>query len=237
AMPTWPTTFPKGRSMPDDWREGVRHTGGHDPYAIPLNLPYVALGYRGDFLFFLNGLRAFLALRVGELSRESVPLAIFASSDNPGVIYDLYLVMVMDKKTLEWKQKPDAYKRAKATAHMLRLAYEAGQFNPEKQLRGRGAWLDDDRKGPRLAINRRVGIGKGMHLGRQATRLGFYNGHAYIAGGPALELGRRPAHPDRGPAWLDETLAGWTFAYPTLGPRLLTGWLALAPLSGALAPK
>src|SRR5262249_40146315 len=29
----------------------------------------------------------------------------------------------------------------------------------------------------------------------------------------------------------------WTFAYPTLGPRLLTGWLALAPLSGALAPK
>jgi hypothetical protein len=224
--------------MDDDWRGAVRRTFVNpDPYAIPEGLPYVALGYRGDHLFFLNGLRAFLACRIGDLSRETVLMGVFASRDNPEALFRLYPRREPNKKTGELEVKPGTYRRAAAAIHVLRLAYEAGVFHPEKQLRGRGAAIDAGRKGNRLALNTGDGAGKGLYLDRQATRLGFYNGAAYVAGAPILIPGRVPPDLGAAVAWLDGALGAWAWTYPTLGPRLVTGWLALAPLSGALPVK
>jgi hypothetical protein len=114
--------------------------------------------------------------------------------------------------------------RSGAVDWLIRRAYERGVFNPHR-IRGRGAWIDAGR----------IVVHMGSHLivdGEHTELAGFASRHIYQAEIPLPDLCDEPLHSDEGELLLD--VAGmfrWTMP---ASAALLAGWVALAPVCGAL---
>jgi hypothetical protein len=233
--------------MPDDGRRNARKrlvqdvvtgqvgwTPDDGPSLVPAELPYVPLGRRGEWLFMLDPAGEFMPIRIADLSRQTVLMSVFAGA--PGSLFRLYPKLEKDKAG-NWKAMQGKYAATHAADHILRLSAGRGQFHPERQLRGRGAWIDHDPKREPGKQNRFVcNLGDALLIGdRREEKPGPLHGFAYPSGAPKLPIaGAKP--PPSGIGFLDQGLSAWSWQFPRLAPRLLTGWLALAPISGALAP-
>lgn len=234
--------------MPDDGRGAARKrlvqdvvtgqvgwTPNDGPSLVPAELPYIPLGRRGEWNFLLDPSGEFLPIRTPDLAKTTVLMSAFATA--PGSLFKLYPKLERDKGG-NWKAIPGRYAATQAADHILRLCGLRGQFHPERQLRGRGAWIDVDPKREPDKQSRFVcNLGDALLIGdRRDEKPGPLHGFAYPSGAPKLPIAPANKPPPSGVGWLDQELSAWAWQLPKLAPRLLTGWLALGPLSGALTP-
>lgn len=117
-----------------------------------------------------------------------------------------------------------AFDRKTAVNWLIRRAYEAGVFNPNR-VRGRGAWIDRERvvyhMGSHLVVD-----GGERPLTELPTRF------IYQAEIPLPDLADAPLSDEEGEELIDiAKMFRWTMP---ASAALLPGWIALAPICGAL---
>ena len=222
------------RSLRDRALEGLAGRVQAPPASVrstPRDLPYVPLGIRGDFYFLLDAGKVFLPVRRRDLGATGLIISLFAGA--PGSLSRLYPVM---SKGTRQTPAPDSYRHKSAVSDLAALCAKEGPFNPELQIRGRGAWLDRKENGEEQLL---VHFGDRLTLDGSPLELTKLNGFAYPAAGPVLpapcehQVTRWDASGD----WLVQQFSQWHWRYPRLAPRLLTGWVAAALLNGALSHR
>lgn len=120
------------------------------------------------------------------------------------------------------------YQREDAAAWLMKTCTLAGFFDPDRQLRGPGAWRTDE-GGLLLHCGDAVRLPNGdwVTAGRQIGE------HIYPAGLPEPRPASKPA-PAQDGADLLQLLATWNWRAPRTDPRLFLGWVGAAMVTGAL---
>lgn len=120
------------------------------------------------------------------------------------------------------------YNKEEAAGWLMRACATAGFFDPDRHLRGPGAWRDDA-GGLLLHCGDAVRLPDGSW--RDAgCRIGD---HIYPASIAEPRPAKRPAAPEAGRDLLD-LLESWSWRAPATDPRLFLGWIGAAMVTGAL---
>jgi putative DNA primase/helicase len=172
--------------------------------------PFLALGHdRGRFIFWSRGARQTVELTARELERSACLLQL---------------------APLSWWEREYPMRRGgldvRAAANdLVQASYRVGLFDPAR-LRGRGVWIDDGRVvvhlGDRLVVD-------GASVSIAALRSRFL----YEQGLP-LPLPEAPPLADAEAARLVDACLAVAWENRDAMGRLLAGWLAIAPVCGAL---
>ncbi|HYD29206.1 hypothetical protein [Brevundimonas sp.] len=120
------------------------------------------------------------------------------------------------------------FKQQDAAAWLMRASTRSGFFDPDRQLRGPGAWRDDDGRlllhcGDQIRLPDGAWLDAGCRIGN----------HIYPASVPEPRPARKPAAQDDVRDLL-ELLETWNWRKPETDPRLYLGWLGAAMVVGAL---
>jgi hypothetical protein len=192
----------------------------------PDQVPYVPLGVRNDHIFLLDAGGHFQAIRCRDLNRPRL-ISLFGAGEQ--AISRLYPRWTRDRDTKAWKQdEAGRFDSDAAIVDLVRRCRGAGTFDPEKQLRGRGAWTDDE---GRLVVH----LGDRIVVAGRQTKLIALHGFGYLRAPALPALPRMSVSSSHAPgAWLVEQFGRCRWQHRRLAPLLMTGAVALAPLNGVL---
>jgi hypothetical protein len=197
----------------------------------PDRVPYVPLGVRGDYLFLLDAGGVFRAHRCKDLNRPTL-ISIFGTDASS--IFDLYPTnWEQNKTTGRWEPVVSlkSFNYYLAVRDTVQRCRDAGIFDPEIQLRGRGAWLGRSDKGEHLVLH----LGDHLIVGGKRKSLTSLSGFGYARAPTLRGLSQLPVSGSEAAGdWLIQLFGRWHWQYKRLAPLLLTGAIAGAMLSGAL---
>lgn len=198
--------------------------GGHysevvePPKRLPPNSPVTALGHCGDICYFLDCAGQFTPKPAEKLGRLPI-LKLFGGVE--------YLSLVWPTFDGNGKLKPDAFDHARIAPVLISSCVDRGLFDPMTQVRGLGAWREDDGG---LVMH----CGESLYTVAGRAGTGLRRDYLYPAA-PATPspLFEAPGGID-GPAWkLLDQLHTWNWAREHTDAKLLLGWIGAAMLGGA----
>lgn len=187
---------------------------------LPDGCPVEPLGHDEEFDYFLSARRTIARVRAnagkGDVERLFSP-------------YGEYIVWAWPRVEKNGQVKGN-FAADEARRDLFKAASMAGPFDPQKRLRGRGAWRDDGTGDLVLHLGTRLLTPHGVR------DCGIYEGRAYPVG---------PELPQPAPqsAIRGEDLPGkdmlnhlrtWNWQRKDVDARLMLGWIACAYVGGAL---
>lgn len=187
---------------------------------LPDGCPVTALGHDDEHDYFLGGRRTVFGLRAnagkGDIERLFSP-------------FGNYVVWAWPRVEKNGAIKGN-FAADEARRDLFAAASHAGPFDPQKRLRGRGAWRDEETGALVLHLGTRVLTDQGVRP------CGMYGGRAYPAG---PELPAPAATSDTGGdraagADMLAHLLTWNWQRADVDARLMLGWIACAYVGGAL---
>lgn len=214
-----PPNVAKGWDIADAEREGwtkeqvLDHLRQHKTAAAPNNeetQPFVILGHdHGRFMFWSRAASQIVELGVREL-------------DRPTALMQLAPITYWERN---YETRRDGFDTRAAANDLIQASYRVGMFDPSR-LRGRGVWMDDNRVvvhlGDRLIVD-----------GETIPIASFRSRYLYEQSLP-LPLGdAEPLSSEEAARLIDACVAVSWENRDTMG-RLMAGWLAIAPVCGAL---
>ncbi|MCJ8158842.1 hypothetical protein [Sphingomonas sp. LaA6.9] len=206
-------------------------SGGRDPddglYGLPDDCPVIPLGTCNGMYFFLDELKQLRELKAKELEKGNIEALFGRKVAQVDKIWPRY----SNKKDINGDFIITGWK-PEIAARSLRLACaRLGIWSAEGKVRGEGAWRDDD--GNLI-----------LHCGDKIWIAGADEGHQWHEPGKIADLvypaGRKLPRPAVTPAdpsefeQLEALIATWRWERRDIDARLLLGWIAAAPICGAL---
>lgn len=176
-----------------------------------ITAPFLILGFdHGNYYFRPEDSRQVVSLRADQLTRK-------------GCLLQLAPLSFWER---HFEGRSGGFSTNTGADWLIRRCHQSGIYDPSR-IRGRGAWEDDGRSvlhvGPHLIVN-----------ARKTTIEDFETGHIYEAAAP-LETGMDAAPIGTAEAnRLAELCSMLCWDTPISG-RHLAGWIALAPICGALS--
>lgn len=136
--------------------------------------------------------------------------------------------LIENHASVDRKGKPNGgWEADAARSDLLRRCDAVGYFDPDKQIRGPGPWLNDDGE---LVVH----CGDRVLRGTEWTKAGFRDGRYIYPTYPRMMM------PPSAPAEayevqeLMEFLGRWNWRWGECAPRVLIGWIFAALVCGAL---
>ena len=170
----------------------------------------VPLGHdRGTFYYLSKSAQQVFALPADKHSKNNM----LAMASLPH--YWENTKFVTDKNQVKWDEVTD---------HLMRSCRDVGIYDPDR-IRGRGAWFDNGR--PLLHLGNRI-LCEGVDLGLSVPG----SSHIYESAKP-LSMIDAPALSNQEAHWLIK-LSGLLRWERPVSAKLFAGWVALAPICGAL---
>lgn len=202
-----------------EWRkEGdIRDDG------LPADCPVTPLGYDEEAVYYLTA-RDTIAKLPAKMGKGDVDLLFMPCSAFP--------VWAWPRRNKEGVVLGN-FNAEEARQDLFDAAFVPGPWDPLEQVRGRGAWRDDETGG--LILH----LGEGLLTGNGPRHLGVRGRHVYPARAgipaPAPSAAIDADMGERGPGHALMTfLETWEWVRGDVDARLMLGWLACAFVGGAL---
>ena len=183
--------------------------------------PVIALGHAKGVYHFLDGGGQHRELRPKDLNTVGI-VSLFAG--NAAWLFKAFPRRSEDGAVVGWNLN-------KTQVYLIKLAHDAGLFDPEHTIRGPGVWRDAS--GKDLIVH----SGDALLLPGQRDPVPAgcrHEGWIYPATPPETRPAMRAASPAEA-AQLHELLQAWHWRSPVHAPRLLLGWAGAAWICGALS--
>lgn len=189
-----------------------------DELGLPPECPVIALGVDDGVYWFLDTLGQLRALEFGQFGQKAIN-SLFMGRHH--YLYWAWPRTNKDGAIVSWRQERCAETLMGACAHK-------GPWNAVERARGRGAW---ELKDGRLAMH----CGTQLFIEGQPVGLGEIGGDVYMTRPPILHPWAKPIKSENGPgSYLLPILRTWEWTRPDIDPLLFLGFLAAAPIGGAL---
>lgn len=203
--------------------------GGEEPgyLELPPDCPVIPCGVNGDVSYYLDAMGQLREVPADKHSRLRIA-HLFGSKVH-------LLECYWPRKQLRENANGDeiwvvtGWKPEVAAMSLTSAAARKGLWDPQRRVRGRGAWLDDE---GRLILH----CGDVLLVGPKWAEPGWQGEHVYPAG-PAImrpASGLVKANKDNPCEWLYSLLKSWNWRRKDLDARLLLGWIGASILGGAL---
>tara|TARA_R110000868_G_scaffold54164_4_gene169600 strand:+ start:2997 stop:4964 length:1968 start_codon:yes stop_codon:yes gene_type:complete len=207
---------PPPAAPPED---GDRSYRGRPKGQIYDGCPVTPLGVRGDYHYFLD----VLGQMRGAKKLEGQFMQSLFGHQIPKLCYNF---AQWETKGDDWVRKPGRFDAYKASMAMYEASSELGVFNPLHDVRGVGAWTDDD---GRLIYH----AGDAVLVDGKKDRPGKVGKYIYPAQPPIPHPDEKADGPDPVPEIL-KTVETWNWAVPDVHPFIALGMIATQMLCGAL---
>ncbi|MFC6640407.1 MULTISPECIES: hypothetical protein [Sulfitobacter] len=199
--------------------DGDRSYRGRPKGEIYDGCPVTPLGVRGDHHYFLD----VLGQMRGAKKLEGQFMQSLFGHQIPKLCFNF---AQWEYKGDSWVRKPGRFDAYKASMAMYEATSELGVFNPLHDVRGVGAWTDDD---GRLIYH----AGDAVLVRGEKKRPGKVGKHIYPAQPPIPHPDEADEAPDPVPEIL-KTIETWNWAVPDVHPFISLGMIATQMLCGAL---
>ncbi len=189
-----------------------------DEYGLPPGCPVIPLGTEDGTFFFLDTIGQMRALKERDMSQSGLN-ALFMGRH-------LWLYWAFPKK--DKKGNPTSWRPEKLREVLMQACARKGAWSAADRVRGRGVWRGRD---GRLIIH----CGDRLISERGEEPLGELENMVYPTRPPTARPWPNTMAGKPGPAReLLPLLKSWNWVRPQLDPVLLTGWIGVAFLGGAL---
>lgn len=189
---------------------------GADMLALPPDMPVTPLGVNGGTYFYLDALHQFRALEASEHGRTHL-ISLFGPELR-------WLLETWGKRNPKGELTGSLHAEAVSNC-LMKACAAAGIIDPAKQMRGPGAWMDEDGG---LVLH----LGDRVWLSGAYREPGRYGAHIYPAFPPQPRPDPTEVNSDAGAETLG-LLATWNWANPFMA-QLALGWIGQGMVAGAL---
>ncbi len=221
-----PPAPPPGDDEADD-RRGGGDDDGNGYLELPPECPVIPCGVNGDTSYYLDAMGQLREVPADKHSRLRIA-HLFGSKVHLLEVYWPRKTQRDDGDgNLEWVVT--GWKPEIAAMSLTSAAARKGLWDPQRRVRGRGAWVDENGQ---LVLH----CGDVLLVGPKWEETGWLGAHVYPAG-PAImrpASGIVKANADNPCDWLYTLLKSWNWKRKEIDALLLLGWIGASILGGAL---